>query len=129
MTDLQGTLITVRDCADMLKNSNRPAAQQSYRNLPPVINRIQTAMDGLVDFIQDKLLRKGKGLARLSLSERKKKHLTELRVVISEAQQNLQLILLSANLLVKCSGHAIFSDILTPPVAKPLHCCQPSRKR
>ncbi|PVH95268.1 hypothetical protein DM02DRAFT_164821 [Periconia macrospinosa] len=99
VTDLQATLIIVRDCADTLKNSKAPAAQQSYRDLPYAIDKVQAPLDRLVDFIRGSLLRKGNRKSRLSLSESKKRKLSELRGSVSEAHQHLQLILLSANLL------------------------------
>ena len=95
---MQVTLTTVRDCADTLRNSKAPAAQQSYRNLPYAIDRVQVSLDRLVDFIRESLLRKGNRKSRLGLSESKKRKLSELRGVVSEAHQNLRLILLSANL-------------------------------
>jgi len=73
VTDVQATLITVRDCTETLKNSKAPAAQQSYQNLPNAVNKVQISLDRLVDFIRDSFLRKENRLSRLSLNESKKK--------------------------------------------------------
>lgn len=95
---MQQTLILARECADVIKKSKAPAAQRSYRDLPGSTNRLQAAVDELAEFIWSTLLRKGKGLSRLSLNENKKNRLSELRGLISEAHQNLQFILQSANM-------------------------------
>lgn len=86
-----------RELEDAIKTSKAPAAQRSYRDLPGSINRLQGAVDELANFVMTTLLRKGKGLSRLSLSESKKIKLSELRGQISEAHRTLQFIVNSAN--------------------------------
>jgi len=97
---MQATIIILRDSVNALRDSKAPAAQRSYQDLPCAIDKAQVSLDQLVDFIQTSVLRKGKGVSRLSLHESKRKRLAELRGIVTEAHQNLQLLFHSANLFV-----------------------------
>lgn len=103
MTDLQVTLTVVGECASALRNSQSPDAQRTYNDIQDAMNKVQQSLDQTVDFLQDKLLNEGKGLSRLSLSERKRKKLLELREVVIETHENLRTVLIATNLLVSNS--------------------------
>ncbi len=110
MTDLQATLMVVREEYDALRNSRIPAARLATQTLPDTIARLQQHLDRLVHFANTHLLNKGKGLSRLGLSERRRKELTEIRNDISDAHRNLQLVLSSANLLVNSYACSTLSN-------------------
>jgi len=42
VTDMQTTLISVRDCIEALENSKAPAARQSYQDLPDAVDQVQS---------------------------------------------------------------------------------------
>ncbi|KAF2639458.1 hypothetical protein P280DRAFT_37882 [Massarina eburnea CBS 473.64] len=98
VTDLQTTLIVVRDHYEALRDNMLPAARLAYKTLPETTKKLQERLDRLIDFAKDTLLKNGKGLPRLGLSERKRKQLVEIRESISDAHRNLQLVLLTANI-------------------------------
>lgn len=95
---MQATLIVVRDCEESLRNSEMPDAQNGYQGLPDTITKTQKSLDHLVDFSYEKMLRDGKGMARLGLNEKKRRQLSEIRQSIAESHRNLRLVLISANL-------------------------------
>ncbi|USP76497.1 hypothetical protein yc1106_03771 [Curvularia clavata] len=111
VTDLQATLIVVRDEDDALRNSTIPAARLAYETLPNTIGRLQKRLDEVVDFAHAHLLRNGKGLSHLGLSARRKKQLVDIRDSISDAHRNLQLVLLSANLLAYSNHYLVFQPV------------------
>ncbi|KAF2797460.1 ankyrin [Melanomma pulvis-pyrius CBS 109.77] len=98
VTDLQSTLIVVRDCEEALRNSKIPETQRGYQVLPETISKAQKSLDRLVHFSYEKMLRNGKGMARLGLTEKKRRQLFEIKQSIDESHRNLRLVLLSANL-------------------------------
>lgn len=97
---MQATLVIARDCVDILKKSKSPTAQQSYQDLQTSVDRLHGHLNRLIDFVWVTLLRNGKGLRFLALSDGKKKKLAELRELLSDAHRNLQTVLASANLYV-----------------------------
>lgn len=97
---MQATLTIVRDCEEALRNSGTAAAQRSYQSLPSTIDKVQKSLDQLVDFARAKLLKNENKLSRLGLSEKNKNRLIAIRQSISDCHQNLQLVLLAANLSV-----------------------------
>ena len=101
----------MRDEDDALRNSTIPAARLAYETLPNTIERLQKRLNELVDFAHAHLLRNGKGLSRLGLSARRKKQLVDIRDSISDAHRNLQLVLLSANLLVYSDHYLVFQPV------------------
>lgn len=49
VTDVQGTLVIVNNCVGVLRCSNVPAAQESYKTLPGVIAKLQVALNQVVE--------------------------------------------------------------------------------
>ena len=131
MTDLQATLIVVRDENNALRDSRIPAARLAYNTLPDTIDKLQKRVNQLVDFAHANLLKHGKGLSRLGLSERRRKQLVEIRDGISEAHSNLRLVLLTANLSVPLrfipSIYETKVNEFIVAVAK--SCCRQSKRR
>jgi len=130
VTDLQATLIVVRDENNALRNSRSPAARLAYNTLPETIDKLQKRVNQLVDFAHANLLKHGKGLSRLGLSERRRKRLVEIRDGISEAHSNLRLVLLTANLSVQLRFVPSINEIKVNEVVVAVanSCCRQSKR-
>jgi hypothetical protein len=98
MNDLQAMLIVTRESIQALQTSNLPDVIKAYESLPVFLDKTQTHVDELLDFIKSKILKESGKISFRAWNKETKSKLAEFRGIIAESHQRLHTVIASANL-------------------------------